>query len=79
MARAYASRIIPTPVEAVWQITRDFNALPFWHPAIEQSEIEEGRDADAVGAIRSFVLTDGSHVRERLLELDDCRYRFRYN
>jgi uncharacterized protein YndB with AHSA1/START domain len=79
MARAYASRIIAAPVEAVWQIVRDFNALPKWHPTIKQSRIEEGRDADSVGAIRSFVLTDGTPVRERLLELDDCRYRFRYN
>lgn len=79
MARAYASRIIAAPVEAVWQIVRDFNALPAWHPAIRESHIEDGRDADSVGAIRSFVLTDGTQVRERLLELDDCRYRFRYN
>ena len=79
MARAYASRIIAAPVEAVWEIVRGFNDLPTWHPAIKRSEIEEGRDADVVGAIRSFILTDGSHVRERLIELDDCRYRFRYN
>ncbi|HUC18062.1 MAG TPA: SRPBCC family protein [Acetobacteraceae bacterium] len=79
MARAYASRIIPAPVEALWPIVRDFNALPSWHPAIKSSEIEDGRDADTIGAIRSFTLADGAHVRERLLELDDCRYRFRYN
>ncbi len=79
MAKAYASAIIAAPVEAVWQIVRDFNALPAWHPAIQESRIEDGRDADTVGCVRAFSLADGTRVRERLLELDDCRYRFRYN
>lgn len=79
MARAYASAIISAPVEAVWALVRDFNGLPSWYPAIKTSEIEEARDADCVGCIRSFFLQDGAHVRERLLELDDSRYRFRYN
>ena len=79
MAKAYASAIIAAPVEAVWEIARDFNALPSWHPAIKESRIEDGRDADTVGCVRAFSLTDGTLVRERLLELDDCRYRFRYN
>lgn len=79
MARAYASAVIAAPVEAVWEIARDFNGLPSWHPAIKESQIEGGRDADAVGAVRAFSLPDGTAVRERLTELDDCRYRFRYN
>ncbi|MGH7120036.1 MAG: SRPBCC family protein [Acetobacteraceae bacterium] len=78
MARAYASAIIAAPVEAVWQIVRDFNALPAWNPTVKESRIEDDRDAAAVGAVRSFSLSDGTPVRERLLELDDCRYRFRY-
>ena len=28
MARAYASIILNAPVEAVWPLVRDFNALP---------------------------------------------------
>ncbi|QIB35983.1 SRPBCC family protein [Ancylobacter pratisalsi] len=79
MARAYASRIIPAPVEAVWALVRDFNALPEWHPAIVDSVIEEGLDADVVGCVRAFHLGDGTLVRERLLELDDSRYAFAYN
>lgn len=79
MARAYASIVIDAPVETVWHRLRDFDGLPKWHPAIASSEIEEGRDADVVGCVRSFHLKDGTHVRERLLSLDDAQRRFSYN
>lgn len=80
MARAYASTIVEAPVEAVWAMVRDFNGLPHWNPAITGSSIEDGLAADVVGCIRSFSLAaDGTRVRERLLSLDDSRYRFTYN
>lgn len=79
MAKAYASRIIAAPVEAVWALARDFNGMPGWHPAITDSLIEDGCAADVVGCIRAFHLGDGTLVRERLLELDDSRYFFAYN
>lgn len=79
MARAFASTIIDAPVEAVWNIIRDFNGLPDWNPGIVKSEIEDGLDADVVGCVRSFSLADGTPVRERLLSLDDSRYSFSYN
>ncbi|MFD1197952.1 SRPBCC family protein [Brucella gallinifaecis] len=79
MAKAYASTIINAPVQRVWAEVRDFNALPVWNPAILQSEIEDGKPSDVVGCVRSFKLADGTHVRERLLSLDDSRYSFTYN
>ena len=79
MAKAFASRIIAAPVEAVWALVRDFNGMPGWNPGIVDSVIEDGLDADVVGCVRSFHLGDGTLVRERLLELDDSRYRFAYN
>jgi uncharacterized protein YndB with AHSA1/START domain len=79
MARAYASTILDAPVEAVWDVIRDFNGLPSWHPAIVRSEIEDGLDSDVVGCIRSFHLADGAHVRERLLSFSDRDYSFSYN
>jgi uncharacterized protein YndB with AHSA1/START domain len=79
MAKAYASTIIEAPVEAVWATVRDFDALPAWNPAVTDSEIEDGMASDVVGCIRSFHLGDGTHVRERLLSLDDSRYCFTYN
>ncbi len=79
MAKAFASRIIAAPVEAVWALVRDFNGMPGWNPGIADSMIEDGLDADVVGCVRAFHLGDGTLVRERLLELDDSRYRFAYN
>ncbi len=79
MAVAYASTVIDAPVEAVWATVRDFGALSTWAPGVTESWIEDGRDPDSVGCIRSLKLGDGAPVRERLLELDDCRYRFAYN
>lgn len=79
MAEALASTIIDAPIEAVWARLRDFNAMPVWNPGVTHSAIEDGRDADSVGCIRAFTLADGTHVRERLLALDDSRYRLAYN
>ena len=79
MAEALATTLIDAPVETVWAIARDFNGLPVWNPGVTESQIEEGRDADSVGCIRAFSLADGTFVRERLLELDDSRYRMAYN
>lgn len=79
MARAYASIILKAPVETVWSLVRDFNGLPSWAPAIAKSKIEGGLDADVVGCIRSFHTHDGTHIRERLLSMDDARYTFTYN
>ncbi len=79
MARAYASIILKAPVETVWSLVRDFNALPKWAPAIAKSKIEGGLDSDVVGCVRSFHTKDGTHIRERLLTLDDANYTFTYN
>lgn len=79
MAKAYASTIVDAPVEAVWAETRDFNGLPSWNPGVTRSEIEDGMEPDVVGCIRSFHLADGTHVRERLISLDDSRYTFSYS
>ncbi len=79
MATAYASIILKAPVQAVWNLVRDFNGLPSWAPAIAKSKIENGLDADVVGCVRSFTTKDGAHIRERLLMLDDAKYTFTYN
>ncbi len=79
MARAYASIILKAPVETVWSLVRDFNGLPDWAAPVAKSIIEKGWDADVVGCIRSFHMRDGSHIRERLLALDDANYSFTYN
>ena len=42
MPRPYASAVIPASVEQVWDLARDFNGLPAWHPAIEGSSLDSG-------------------------------------
>ncbi len=71
MPKGFGSSVIDAPVDEVWARIRDFNGQPDWHRGIARSEIEDGRAPDSVGAVRSFYLQDGEHVRETLLALSD--------
>jgi hypothetical protein len=80
MARAYASTVIDAPAGDVWARIRDFNGLADWfHEAIAESEIEEGKAGDQDGAVRSFSLRDGARFRERLLSHSDAQRSYSYN
>ena len=78
MAQVFVSSVIAAPANAVWQVVRDFNALPAWTPFVAESRIEQNMAADRVGCIRSFRMKDGGRIRERLLALSDydmtCTY-----
>jgi hypothetical protein len=78
MAKVYASIVVPAPASAVWDVIRDFNALPKWTPFVAESRIEHLAASDKVGCIRNFVLKNGGRIRERLLALSDyemsCTY-----
>jgi hypothetical protein len=63
----------------VWEVIRDFNAMPRWHPLIADSRIENGFAADKVGCIRDFRLRDGGRIREQLLTLSDFDYQCTYS
>ena len=76
--RSFASAVIEAPVEKVWEVVRDFDALPVWHPAIASSEIEDGLSAASVGCVRRLKLADGGEVRERLVALDDVARSYTY-
>ena len=69
MPRVYYSTVIDAPVDAVWELTRDFNGLPKWHPGIVDSELEQGT---GVGCVRHFTLKGGAKMREKLLALSDA-------
>lgn len=80
MTEILVSRVIPASPGAVWRWLRDFDALPRWHPAIAQSEIEGGGPGDRVGCVRAFSRrSDGGKLRERLLALDDPGRTLTYN
>jgi NADPH:quinone reductase-like Zn-dependent oxidoreductase/uncharacterized protein YndB with AHSA1/START domain len=72
------STVLDAPLEAVWEVLRDFNGHDRWHPAVATSRLEDGRRADQVGAVRDFRLTGGERVREQLLSLSDRDHRLRY-
>ncbi len=77
MAMAAASAIIDAPVEAVWNVVRDFGKLASWLPGITASHIEDERAGDSVGCVR-FVGVGAESCTERLLALDDSRYSLSY-
>src|SRR5215472_5277536 len=70
MTSAYYSTIFRTPAAEIWKIVRDFNNYPVWVDGARESEIEDGKTGDTVGAVRS-VHYDGRHIRQRLLAQSD--------
>ena len=71
MIRVTRSAVIDAPIARVWEVLRDFNSHGAWHPAVGESQIENGEAPDQVGCVRSFHLKDGNHIREQLLALSD--------
>ena len=78
MVEVIRSTIIDAPIEAVWEVLRDFNSHGGWHPAIAASQIEEGRASDEIGCVRDFQLTTGGALREQLLSLSDRDHTLSY-
>lgn len=78
MPEVVRSTVIDAPIEAVWDIVRDFDGHDDWHPAVATSRLEDDRATDQVGAVRNFVLTGGERLREQLIALDDRAHRLRY-
>ncbi len=78
MVRIVKSTIMEAPVEAVWEVLRDFNGHDQWHPAVADSHIERGQVSDRIGCVRRFHLADGSELREQLLSLSDIDMTFSY-
>ena len=69
--------MIDAPVEKVWEVMRDYNGMPSYHPGIKHSLIEDGRPSDQVGCVRRLTLGEG-FVREVLLCMDDLNHVFTY-
>lgn len=78
MPDVYVSSVIPTSIDRVWAVVRDFNAMPGWHPLISDSRIEMGAPSDQIGCIRNFKLTDGAKIREQLIAMSDDEFSFSY-
>lgn len=78
MVKVLKSTVLDAPVEAVWEVLRDFNGHDTWHPAVADSQVERGQPSDKVGCVRRFHLADGSELREQLLTLSDIDLAFSY-
>jgi hypothetical protein len=78
MVKVVKSTVLPAPVEAVWEVLRDFNGHDRWHPIVKDSVVEKGWTSDRVGCVRKFHLQDGSELREQLLTLSDADMAFSY-
>jgi hypothetical protein len=78
MVKVLRSTVLPAPVDAVWEIIRDFNGHDRWHPAVADSHIERGEPVDRVGCVRRFHLAGGEELREQLLTLSDIDMAFSY-
>ena len=70
MAKAYYSTVFEQPAAEVWKIVRDFNNYPVWVGGAGESEIEDGKSGDSVGAVRN-VLYQERRIRQRLLAQSD--------
>lgn len=78
MVHVVKSTVLDQPIEAVWDVLRDFNGHDQWHPVVTTSQIERGRASDQVACVRRFRLTDGAELREQLLTLSDLETSFTY-
>ncbi|MBX3584910.1 MAG: SRPBCC family protein [Rhizobiaceae bacterium] len=79
MAKVRISSVIEAPIEKVWERIRDFNGLPSWHPRMVESEIEDGKKATDIGAVRKFKVASGAIIREQLLAFSDGEYLTTYS
>lgn len=78
MVKVVKSTVLDAPVEAVWDILRDFNGHDTWHPIVTDSVVEKGMASDRIGCVRRFHLADGAELREQLLALSDAEMAFSY-
>ena len=70
MAKAYYSTVFEQKAADIWKIIRDFNNYPVWVAGVGESEIEDGKSGDTVGAVRN-VLYRERRIRQRLLAQSD--------
>jgi len=68
---------INRPVDKVWTIIKDFDALAKWHPVIASSPATKGNE---VGSVRTLTLKAAGdpQLQEELLSYDDAGHAYHY-
>lgn len=74
---AQQSVVIRANVEAVWELVKDFDALPTWHPAFKDAVIKSG-EANTKGTVRTLTLQSDESFDEELLGFDEQNKTYRY-
>ena len=69
MARTYYSTVFEQSADDIWVVIRDFSAYSVWLPGTE-SQIEEHKSGDPVGAIRNVRIGDKT-IRQQVLAHSD--------
>ncbi|MBL1142372.1 MAG: SRPBCC family protein [Proteobacteria bacterium] len=72
MAKVNMSTDLDVAADKLWNLIGGFNALPDWHPAIENSELQEE------GSMRVLSLAGGGEIVERLEKYDDNERIYSY-
>lgn len=76
--KVWCSTVIPGPMDAVWNVIRDFAGMGGWHEAITKMHMLSGVRSDKVSGVRDFLFGEG-HLNENLLHLDDAERSFSYH
>lgn len=75
--KVWTSRVIRAPVDAVWQMMRDFAGMGAWHDDITKMHMLDKARPDKVSGVRDFYFGAG-HLNEELLHLCDITRSFSY-
>ena len=79
MAKVFVSSVLNAPVDEVWKVIGEFDAVPEWHPDIKECSIENFVSCDTVGATRNLTMPDGAKIREKLVTLSYDDYMYKYS
>ncbi|WP_240538123.1 SRPBCC family protein [Bradyrhizobium yuanmingense] len=77
MTQAYYSAVLDHPLDDVWSLIRDFNNYPAYIDGVSESEIEDNKRGDEVGAVRRFCYL-GNWIRQRLVDHSDLQHSLTY-
>ncbi|TPQ31445.1 SRPBCC family protein [Bradyrhizobium guangdongense] len=75
--QAYYSAVLDHPLHTVWSLIRDFNNYPAYIDGVSESEIEDDKRGDEVGAVRRFCYL-GNWIRQRLVDHSDRQHTLSY-
>lgn len=75
MTKVSMNTELNVPADEVWKLIGGFNALPDWHPAVEESRTE----GEGEGSVRRLSLVGGGTVVERLQSVDDEERVYSYS